>query len=85
MNIKIKKKNKDGVVRLESSGEIREVLFKEDFLKSNKSGLAICFRGKDSSGIVELNSKEANSILRDISAEKDLLKQAKVMKFEKEE
>jgi hypothetical protein len=84
MNIKTKKTNKDGVVRLESSGEIKEVLFKEDFLKPNQAGIAICFKGKDSSGILELTPKEMESIIHDFTGKKDLFKTPKVMKFEKE-
>jgi hypothetical protein len=84
MNIKTKKKNKDGFVRLETSGDIKEVLFKEDFLKPKQAGIAICFKGKDSSGIVELSPKEMEAIIHDFTGKMDLLKSAKVMKFEKE-
>lgn len=83
MNIKIKKKNKHGLVRVEGSGDIKEVLFKEDFLKSNKASVALCFRGKDSSGILELSRREMDSIIKEIASKRDLLKGAKVMKFEK--
>lgn len=83
MNIKTKKKNADGIVRLETSGEIKEVLFKEDFLKPKEAGIAICFRGKDSSGIIEMSPREMEAIIHDFTGKMDLLKGAKVMKFEK--
>mgnify|MGYP001617281365 CR=1 FL=1 len=83
MNAKIKKKHNNGIIRVEASGEIKEVLFKEDFLSSNKPSIALCFRSKDSSGIIELNRKEAEDIIDELSSRKDLLKSAKVMKFEK--
>lgn len=54
MKVKVKKQNKDGIVRLESSGEIKEFIFKEDLLNKSNSPLLICFKGKDSSGIIEL-------------------------------
>jgi len=83
MNAKIKKKNYDGIVRLETSGEIKEVLFKEDFLKPKEASVAVCFRGRDSSGIVELSPQELDFILKEFGKRKNVLKGVEVMKFEK--
>ena len=58
MNIKIKKENQDGIVRLETSGNIKEILINEDLLHPDAESISICFRGKTSSGIVDLTPEE---------------------------
>ena len=83
MNIKTKKQNSDGIVRLETSGEVKEVIFKEDFLKPKEASIHICFRGKNSSGIVELNQKELEKIYKDTISKLNLLKDSKIIKFKK--
>ena len=84
MQIKTKKQNPDGLVRLETSGEIKEVIINEDFLNLNSASIALCFRGKNSSGIVELTPKEFEEIHNKIFPKLHLLKGIKVMKFKKE-
>jgi len=58
MKIKIRKENKDGIVRLETSGEVKEVLINEDLLHPNEESISLCFKGKSSSGIVDITPKE---------------------------
>lgn len=84
MQIKTKKQNPDGVVRLETSGDLKEVIINEDFLDIGKASIAMCFRGKNSSGIVELTPKEFEGVYKKISPKLHLLKGIKVMKFKKE-
>ncbi len=81
MKIKTKKQNSDGVVRLETSGNLKEILINEDFLNPDDASIALCFRGKDSSGIVELTVKEMEILNDEISKRIHLLKDVKVMKF----
>lgn len=83
MKIKAKKANSDGVVRLETSGEIKEVMINEDFLNPKDASIAICFRGKSSSGIVEMTPREIESLYKSIEPKLHLLKGTKVMKFRK--
>lgn len=83
MKIKTKKKNSDGNVRLETSGELKEIIINEDFLNQNDASIAICFRGKDSSGIIELTPKEVEIINLELSRRAHLLRNVKVLKFEK--
>lgn len=83
MKIKTRKLNADGIVKLETSGEIKEILINEDFLDSKNASVAICFRGKDSSGIIELTAKEIEIINKEISPRLHLIKDVKVMKFQK--
>ena len=60
MKIKVKKQHDRGLVKLEGSGEIKEVMIHSDMLDNEKGKISICFRGHNSSGIVELTEKEAN-------------------------
>ena len=83
MKIKTKKQNADGIVRLESSGEIKEIMISEDFMHPKDASVTICFRGKSSSGILELTPKEINIINKKIEPKLALLKGVKVLKFEK--
>lgn len=83
MNIKTKKHNADGHVRLETSGEIKEILLNEDFLNPKKAKISLCFKGKSSSGIVEITPKELEIINRKVSPGLALLNNVKVMKFGK--
>lgn len=83
MKIKTKKQNSDGIVRLETSGHLKEILINEDFLNPNDASIALCFKGKDSSGIIELTLKEMESLNQEISKRIHLLKDIKIMKFNK--
>lgn len=83
MKIKTKKQNQDGVVRLETSGEIKEVIINEDFLNPKDASIALCFKGKSSSGIVELTPEEIKFISKQISPKMHLIENVKVMKFRK--
>ena len=58
MQLKIRKENKDGVVRMETSGELKEILINEDILHPNKESISLCFMGKSSSGIIDLSPAE---------------------------
>ncbi|MEM3113039.1 MAG: hypothetical protein QXI33_01295 [Candidatus Pacearchaeota archaeon] len=83
MKIRVKKSNNDGLVRLESGGEIKEILINEDFLHPKQESISLCFRGKDSSGIIDLSSEEIERLYNTINQKKHLIKGLKVMKFEK--
>jgi len=83
MNIKIKKHNQDGVVKLESFGRIKEIVINEDFLHPNKASIAVCFKGMNSSGILELSPEEVEFINKNVVPKLHLLKGAKVLKFAK--
>ncbi len=83
MQIKTKKQNSDGIVKLETSGELKEIIINEDFMNPNDASIALCFRGKSSSGIIELTPKEVEILNKELSKKIHLLKDIKVMKFEK--
>lgn len=79
MNIKTKKQNEDGIVRLESSGEIKEILINEDFLHPDAASVAICFRGKSSSGILEMSPKEIEKLYSIVGKKLHLIKGIKII------
>jgi len=83
MNIRTKKKNADGIVRLETSGGVKEILFRGDFLNPKSASVALCFRGQASSGIVELSADEAQRIAKEIIKRVDLVQSSKVIEFDK--
>lgn len=83
MNIKTKKRNSDGIVRLETSGSIKEIFVKSDFLKPKDNKISVCFKGKNSSGIVEFNEKEIKEIYEELQEKSRLMNNVKVMKFNK--
>lgn len=83
MRIKTKKQNPNGIVRLETSGKIKEVIINEDLLNPKDASVALCFRGKSCSGIVELTPEEIKFISKQLSPKMDLIKDVKVMKFKK--
>jgi len=80
MNCKIRKQNGDGIVRLETSGTVREVLINEDFLHPNNESISLCFTGKHSSGIIDLSTKELDIILQAVKKRNHLIKGLKIIK-----
>ena len=83
MNVKTKKTKFRGILRLETSGEVKEIILREDFLKPKDASIQICFRGENGSGIVELSPEELDRIYRDSTPKMNLLKGTKIMKFKK--
>jgi hypothetical protein len=81
MIIKIKKKNKDGIVRLESKGDLKEILINEDLFNPKKELIAVCFKGKDSSGIIEFSPEEIERLNKSTKNKVNLIKNIKTFKF----
>jgi len=79
MQIMVKKKNPDGLVRLETWGEIRDILINEDFLHPDKESVSVCFRGKSSSGIVDFSPKEIEHIYSISRKRTGLIKGVKIL------
>lgn len=81
MKIKTKKSNRDGIVRLETEGQIKEILIQEDLLKPKETKVNVCFRGKSSSGIVEITPEEIETLYKEVNKRKSLFSNIKVVKF----
>ena len=80
MKAKIKKINSDGIVKLETSGDIREIWINEELLHPDDESISLGFRGKDSSGIIELTTKEFEKINSDLKKKIHLIKGFKIIK-----
>ncbi len=84
MKLRIKKANSDGIVRLESGGQIKEILINEDFLHPKQESISLCFKGQNSSGIVDLTPEEIERIYHSLKTKRHLIKGFKVMKFDRD-
>ncbi|NOZ81163.1 MAG: hypothetical protein GXP63_05835 [DPANN group archaeon] len=82
MQIKIRKQNQDGIVRMETSGEVKEILINEDILHPNKESISICFRGKSSSGIIDMTPAEIEQLYQTVRSRMHLIKAFKTLNTE---
>lgn len=80
MEVRVKKRNNDGLVRLESSGIVKEIMVNEDFLHPQKQTISVCFAGKNSSGIMDLNMKKVEMIMKALAERNHLIKGVKIFK-----
>ena len=62
MKIRYKKEHKKGHRKSETSGYIKEIFINDDFTCTKEESIALCFRGKDSSGIIELQPFEIEEL-----------------------
>ena len=74
MQIKIRKQNEDGIVRLETSGIVKEVLINEDIVHPNNESISVCFRGKNSSGIIDFTPAEIEKLYDSVKNRIHLIK-----------
>ena len=83
MNIRVKKQHSEGIHRLETFGEIKEIFINQDFMEPKKVSVSLCFRGRNSSGIIDFTPEEIEKINKEIVSKKKLLKGIKILKFKK--
>ena len=74
MQIRIKKQNKDGKVMMETSGNVKEILINEDLLNPEQESISVCFRGKNSSGIVDFSPEEIEKLYDAVRSRIHLIK-----------
>ena len=80
MKVKVRKLHSKGIVKVEGSGEIKEVLIHTDMFDVERGKISICFKGHNSSGIVELSEKEANDLYRTLGSKINLIKEIKIIR-----
>lgn len=84
MKVRTKVLREEGAVaRIETSGEIKEIILNEDLMNPKQISVSVFFRGHNGSGIVDLTEKEINEIQKEFSSKKKLIGKVKVMKFKK--
>ena len=74
MRIKIRYANSGGFTRLENFVEIKEVMINEDFLHPENESIALGFRNKDSSGILEFTVGEFEKLGSSVRKKMHLVK-----------
>ena len=80
MRVKIRYVNDGGFVRLENFASLKEIMINEDFLHPENESIALCFRNKDSSGIIELTVDEFDKLSQDVRKKKHLIKSVKIFR-----
>jgi len=79
MRVRTKKLVDGRVYKMETGGEIKEIQVHTETY-SDKDKVAICYRGKISSGIIELSQEEANELYKKIGKKIGLIKDIKIIK-----
>lgn len=74
MKIKVKYANSGGITKLENSTEIQEVMINEDLLHPENESIAVGFKNRDSSGIIELTAREYEKLVRSIGRKRNLIR-----------
>ena len=82
MQLKVKKQNPDGEVRLETKGKIAEIRIREDFMRPGKEIIELCFRGGSSSGVISIGAKEFENVANEVGSRVRLVKSIKIIKDE---
>lgn len=74
MRIKTRYINSGGFVRLENFVAVKEVMINEDFLHPDNESIAIGFKNKDSSGIIEFTVEEFEKMASTVKKKMHLIK-----------
>jgi hypothetical protein len=74
MRIRVKKSIPYGVSKIESSSNIDDIVVEENLLSPEKETISIFFRGNDSSGILNLTTKEFESLMNSVKPNINLVK-----------
>lgn len=84
MKIRVKKQEFDeSVLRIQGEGEVKEIFVSEDFVHPEKELISLCFRGHNTSGIVEISLKDLDAIHNALKEKKHVFKGVKILKFDK--
>ncbi len=78
MKIKIRYQDTSGIIRVENSVNIKEVMINEDIMHPESESIALGFTNKNSSGIIELSSREFDRLNRSVKQKIHLIKGVKI-------
>jgi len=70
MKTQVKKREEGDISRIEASGEVKEILINKDFFNPKKFSVSLCFRGDNTSGIVELSFDEVERLKKELAPKK---------------
>ncbi len=74
MKLKIRHANDDGIARIELDVNIKELLINEGIVHPGKESVSLCFKGKSSSGIVDLSIDELDALFNKVGTRIHLIK-----------
>ncbi len=74
MQARIKATHNGGVTRFETTGDVKEVIINENVLDPDKESISLCFRGNNSSGIIDLTPAEVDKLYEAIKDRIHLIK-----------
>jgi hypothetical protein len=83
MRVRVKKINQKNIVKMETFGEIKELLINEDLVNPDNESISVCFRGSNSSGIIDFKPSEIESIYQSVKTRIGLVKDAGKIKRKK--
>ena len=78
MQIRLRIKNKDGIMRVENATKMQEVMVNEDMLHPEQESIALGFKNQDSSGIIEFTVSEFEEIYRAVKSKAHILTSNKI-------
>lgn len=81
MKLKVRKGNQDGSARIETAGAIKEIVINEDFLHPGAESISICFKGKNSSGIIDITPEEFEQIQESLKGRLHLIRGMKTFTY----
>ena len=79
MQIRVKQKSNESFFRHETKGKLIEVLINEDILNPDRESVSLCFRGKESSGIIDLSPSEIALLFDTVKSKLPLIKELKTL------
>ena len=79
MKLKLRSTTGAGSVTIEKEAAIKEVMINEDFLHPNHESIAIGFRNKDASGIIEISTEEFDKLVVSVQRKLHLIKGVKAL------
>ena len=80
MRIRIRKEGVIGAKRVDAKCEINDIIIKENLLNPEQESIAVFFKGHDSSGILNMNDREAEDLVSALSGSLRLVKKSKKIK-----
>ena len=78
MQIRLRINNKDGVMRLENTTKLQEVMINENILHPEQESIAIGFKNQDSSGIIEFSVREFEEFYQGVKNKIHLMKGSRI-------
>ena len=83
MRLRVRKQTPAGFKRIESFSKIDNVVIEENLLSPEKESISIFFKGDDSSGILNITTKEFESLSNSVKSSIRLVKPLKKTKSRK--